>query len=46
MELMHQLFNQMEKSKYKVILDKYFEYPNEIYKNLTKFKEKIKESKI
>ena len=30
------------KSKYKAILDKYFEYPSSIYLNLTKLKEKIK----
>ena len=33
------------KSKYKAILDKYFEYPSSIYLNLTKLKEKIKGSK-
>ena len=31
--------------KYKVILDKYFEYPQTIYKNLTKLRDKIKNSK-
>jgi len=33
------------KSKYKAILDKYFEYPENIYKNLTKLRDKIKSSK-
>ena len=32
-------------SKYKVILDKYFEYPEGIYKDLTKIRDKIKSSK-
>ena len=32
-------------TKYKVILDKYFEYPQDIYKNLTKLRDKIKSSK-
>ena len=32
-------------SKYKVILDKYFEYPKGIYKDLTKLRDKIKSSK-
>ena len=32
-------------SKYKVILDKYFEYPEGIYKDLTKIRDKIKNSK-
>ena len=31
--------------KYKVILDKYFEYPQNIYENLTKLRDKIKSSK-
>ncbi len=31
--------------KYKVILDKYFEYPEDIYKDLTKLKDKIKSFK-
>ena len=31
--------------KYKVILDKYFEYPQGIYKYLTKLRDKIKSSK-
>ena len=31
--------------KYKVILDKYFEYPQAIYKDLTKLRDKIKNSK-
>ena len=31
--------------KYKVILDKYFEYSKEIYKDLTKLRDKIKNSK-
>jgi anhydro-N-acetylmuramic acid kinase len=30
------------KSKYKAILDKYFEYPKDIYQNLTKLRDKIK----
>ena len=33
------------KSKYKPILDKYFEYPKDIYKHLTKLRDKIKGSK-
>ncbi len=33
------------KSKYKAILDKYFEYPKSIYNNLTKLRDKIKSSK-
>ena len=33
------------KSKYKAILDKYFEYPQAIYKQLTKLRDKIKSSK-
>jgi len=32
-------------SKYKAILDKYFEYPSSIYQNLTKLRDKIKNSK-
>ena len=28
-------------TKYKVILDKYFEYPKNIYKDLTKLRDKI-----
>ena len=32
-------------SKYKVILDKYFEYPKDIYEDLTKLRDKIKSSK-
>jgi anhydro-N-acetylmuramic acid kinase len=32
------------KSKYKAILDKYFEYPKNIYKNLTTIRDKIKNS--
>ena len=32
-------------SKYKAILDKYFEYPKSIYNNLTILKDKIKSSK-
>ena len=32
-------------SKYKDIMDKYFEYPKDIYKNLTKAREKIQNSK-
>ena len=31
--------------KYKIILDKYYKYPNAIYKNLTKIRNKIKSSK-
>ncbi len=33
------------KTKYKAILDKYFEYPKSIYNNLTKLRDKIKSSK-
>ena len=33
------------KLKYKAILDRYFEYPKNIYKNLTTLREKIKTSK-
>ena len=33
------------KSKYNAILDKYFEYPKNIYKNLTTLRDKIKSSK-
>ena len=33
------------KSKYKAIFDKYFEYPKDIYQNLTKLRDKIKSSK-
>ena len=33
------------KSKYKGILDEYFEYPKKIYKNLTSLRDKIKGSK-
>jgi len=33
------------KTKYKVILDKYFEYPGKIYNNLTILRDKIKTSK-
>ena len=33
------------KSNYKPILDKYFEYPKSIYKNLTTLRDKIKSSK-
>ncbi len=33
------------KSKYKSILDKYFEYPKGIYNDLTKLRDKIKSSK-
>ena len=33
------------KSKYNTILDKYFEYPKNIYKNLTTLRDKIKSSK-
>ena len=32
------------KSRYKAILDKYFEYPQAIYKQLTKLRDKIKNS--
>ena len=32
-------------AKYKAILDKYFEYPKNIYKNLTALRDKIKSSK-
>ena len=32
-------------TKYKVILDKYFEYPQGIYNSLTKLRDKIKSSK-
>ena len=32
-------------TKYKVILDKYFEYPQVIYKHLTKLRDKIKSLK-
>ena len=32
-------------TKYKVILDKYFEYPQDIYKHLTQLRDKIKSSK-
>jgi len=32
-------------SKYKAIFDKYFEYPSNIYQNLTKIRDKIKSSK-
>ena len=32
-------------SKYKAILNKYFEYPSSIYQNLTKLRDKIKSSK-
>ena len=32
-------------TKYKVIMDKYFEYPQGIYKDLTKLRDKIKSSK-
>ena len=32
------------KTKYKAILDKYFEYPKSIYKNLTALRNKIKTS--
>jgi len=31
--------------KYKVIIDKYFEYPKDIHENLTKLRDKIKNSK-
>ena len=33
------------KSKYKAILDKYFEYPKDIYQDLTKLRDKIKKRK-
>ncbi len=33
------------RSKYKAILNKYFEYPSSIYQNLTKLRDKIKSSK-
>jgi len=33
------------KSKYKTILDRYFEYPKNIYKNLTNLRDKINSSK-
>ncbi len=33
------------KSKYKAILDKYFEYPQAIYKHLTKLRDKVKSSR-
>ena len=33
------------KSKYKEILDKYFEYPKDIYQNLTTLRDKIKTPK-
>ena len=33
------------KSEYTAILDKYYEYPKSIYKNLTTFRDKIKSSK-
>ena len=33
------------KSKYKAILDNYFQYPKDIYNNLTTLKDKIKSSK-
>ena len=33
------------KVKYKEILDRYFKYPKDIYKNLTKLRDKIKSSK-
>ena len=32
-------------AKYKAILNKYFEYPNQIYQNLTELRDKIKNSK-
>ena len=32
-------------TKYKVIIDKYFEYPKDIYENLTKIRDKIENSK-
>ena len=31
--------------RYKVILDKYFEYPKDIYENLTKIRDKIGSAK-
>ena len=33
------------KQEYKAILDKYFQYPKNIYKNLTSLRDKIKSSK-
>ena len=33
------------KAQYKTILDKYFEYPKDIYEDLTKLKDKIKSAK-
>ena len=33
------------KAKYTAILDKYFQYPNDIYKNLITLRDKIKKSK-
>ena len=33
------------KAKYTAILDKYFQYPKDIYKNLTTLRDKIKNSK-
>ena len=33
------------RSKYKAILDKYFEYPKDMYQNLTKLRDKIKSYK-
>ena len=39
------IFQSDGETKYKVILDKYFEYPQTIYKNLTKLRDKIKNSK-
>ena len=33
------------KHEYQAILDKYFEYPKDIYKNLTTLRDKIKTSK-
>ena len=32
-------------NEYKIIIDKYFEYPQDIYRNLTKLRDKIKSSK-
>ena len=32
-------------NEYKLIIDKYFEYPQDIYRNLTKLRDKIKSSK-
>ena len=32
-------------TEYNIIIDKYFEYPQEIYKDLTKLTDKIKSSK-